>query len=270
MNDQLLALFNQIVTDTIEWAPRIFVMLILIVVGFAVAWIGQRMATSVLGRLQVNRLLARIGLDDNLERFGVSATPEAIAGRIAFWLIVILFARAAADVLELEAISGAIANALGFVPNVVAAVLILVIGSAIARLAGRTVRTAAENQRLQFAAAMGSLTSGFVLFVLAMMAVAQLRVDTEMVQLAAGAILAGLALGFGLAFGLGSREVFKSVLAGFYARQILTVGKELEIGGSRGTLVSITSTQLLLETEDDHVTVPNSVLLEQGGRQPKS
>lgn len=270
MNDQLLALFNQIAADTIEWAPRLLVMMLLVVLGLAAAWIGERVTSAVLRRLQFGRALVRVGLDHNLERFGISSAPEALAGRLAFWLIVVLFARAAAEVLELAAIAGAIANALAYVPNVVAAVLILGIGSVIARLAGRAVRTAAESQQLQFAAAMGSLTSGFVLFVLAMMAVAQLRVETAMVQLAAGTIMAGLALGFGLAFGLGSREVFKSVLAGFYARQILKVGKELEIGGSRGTLVSITPTQLLLETEDDYVTVPNSILLEQGGRQPRS
>lgn len=269
MNEQLMALFNQIVTDTIQWAPRILVMVVLIILGLAVAWTGQRVVGALLRRVHFAQMISRVGVDQSLERVGVSASPESLLARVTFWSILVLFARAVADVLELEAISEAIANALGFVPNVAAAVLILVVGSVLARIAGRTVRAAAENQQLQFAAAMGSATSAFVLFVLATMAVAQLRVDTQMIQLTAAAVLAGLALGFGLAFGLGSREVFRGVLAGFYARQLLRVGEEIEIGGSRGTLVSITPTQLLLETDTEYVIVPNSVLLEQGGRQPR-
>ncbi len=269
MSEQLVALFDQLTADAIEWAPRVAVMFLLIVVGLVVAWAGERLLAASLRRLKFDTLLGRTGVDGTLERIGVRTPGEKLVPRIFFYLILVLFARAASDVLGLVAISSAFAAAMSYVPNVVGALLIIIVGAAIAQFAGRAVRSMAQESGIQFAGAMGSVTYGFIFFVLAMMAIAQLRVETRMVELAAGAILGGGALGFGLALGLGSRDAMRAILAGFYARQLLRIGSELEVDGTRGTLVSITPTQLLLETETDFVTVPNNTLLEKGGRQPK-
>ena len=269
MSSQLSELLAQVTRDAFEWAPRLIVMFLLIVLGLVVAWAVERVLRAALARLKFDKLLARSGIDRALARMGVRTPIDDVVPRIVFYLVLFLFARAAADVLGLVAISEAIAAAMDYVPNVAAAILILMIGAAVAQFAGRAVTGMARESGAQFGSALGTVTSGFIFFVLATMAVAQLRIDTRMVQLAAGAVLGGVALGFGLALGLGSREVMKSVLAGFYARQLLTVGQEIEVGGERGVLVSITPTQLLLETETELVAVPNVVLMESGGRQKK-
>lgn len=269
MSEQMVALLNQLTTDAIAWAPRLVVMFLLIVLGLMTAWIGERLLSAALVRLKFDALLGRTGVDRTLHLIGVRTPLEKIVPRIAFYLILFLFVRAAADALGLTAISTAIASAMDYVPNVVAAVMIVIVGAAIAQFSGRAVRSMAKDAGIQFASAMGSVTYGFIFFVLAMMAIAQLRVETRMVELAAGTILAAGGLGFGLALGLGSRDAMRSILAGYYARQLLRIGSVLEVDGTRGTLVSITPTQLLLETETDFVTVPNTTLMEKGGRQPK-
>ena len=75
------------------------------------------------------------------------------------------------------------------------------------------------------------------------MAVGQLRFDTEMVRLVTICTLSGFALAFGLSVGLGARDITRNVLAGFYARKIFTPGDPLEIRGQRGVLKAITATQ---------------------------
>ena len=67
----------------------------------------------------------------------------------------------------------------------------------------------------------------------------------------------------GLAFGLGSRDVTRNILAGFYARKTFDLGKEIEIRGERGELKSITPTQTLFQQGDRVVAVANSVFLEE-------
>ena len=67
----------------------------------------------------------------------------------------------------------------------------------------------------------------------------------------------------GLSFGLGTREITRNIIAGFYARKIFTVGKELEIRGERGVLRSITPTQtLLVQPDDTVVAVSNASFLD--------
>ena len=75
--------------------------------------------------------------------------------------------------------------------------------------------------------------------------------------------LAGLALAFGLSFGLGSRDFTRNILAGFYARKTFQMGEHLSVGEASGRLTAITPTQTILRQDDRIVAVANSVFLEQ-------
>ena len=122
---------------------------------------------------------------------------------------------------------------------------------------------AASNSGIEFASTLGGVVSGLLLFVLGIMAVSQLKIDTEIIRVVTTAILAGMALSFGLAFGLGSRDVVRNIIAGHYARKTFQLGREMEVRGERGELVSITPTQTLLQHEGRTVAVSNSVFLDE-------
>jgi small-conductance mechanosensitive channel len=100
------------------------------------------------------------------------------------------------------------------------------------------------------------------------MAISQLRIDTEMVRLVTSVLLAGAALAFGLSFGLGTRDLVKNLVAGFYARKVLEVGKVVEIAGQQGTLAAITATHIILEQPDKQsVSIANTMFLDQIAKQ---
>jgi hypothetical protein len=79
--------------------------------------------------------------------------------------------------------------------------------------------------------------------------------------------LAGIALAFGLAFGLGSRDIIRNIMVGFYARKTFQIGKEIEIRGETGKLQSITPTQTILQQGGRRVAIKNSVFPEEVVRQ---
>ena len=82
--------------------------------------------------------------------------------------------KTAVDALGLVAISDAIGAFFAYLPNLVAALLLLVLGSAIGQVAGQTVAQSAETAGIEFAPALGRLVSGLILFVTAMMAIGQI------------------------------------------------------------------------------------------------
>lgn len=132
--------------------------------------------------------------------------------------MVFLLAKTASDALGLVAISNAIGAFFDYLPNIVAALLLLILGSTVGQFAGQTVTQSAESSGIDFAPALGKLVSGLIFFVVAMMAIAQLKIDTEMVRIVTSFILGGAALAFGLSFGLGTRDVIRGMVAGFYVR----------------------------------------------------
>jgi small-conductance mechanosensitive channel len=106
------------------------------------------------------------------------------------------------------------------------------------------------------------------MFVVGMMAIAQLQIDTNMVRIVTSFILGGGALAFGLAFGLGTRDVVRNITAGFYLRKQLLVGEQVEIAGQTGILRSITATHIVLEGENaTEITVANATFLDQVAKQ---
>lgn len=263
MRDQLLATWDGFLQSIVEWTPRVVVGLVLLVVALVVAKVIERVLRSFLTRVKFDSLIARVGIDQAFHQIGVRQSINEVVPRVVYFLLLVLFARTGSDALGLTSISSAIGAFMGYLPNVIAALLILVLGSAAAQFASRAVTEAAANAGIEFASSLGRVVSAVLLFVLGIMAVAQLKIDTEIVRLVTAALLAGLALAFGLSFGLGSRDITRNIIAGFYARKTFQMGERLEVRGESGTLVAITPTQTLLEDEGRVVAVSNSVFLEE-------
>jgi small-conductance mechanosensitive channel len=100
-----------------------------------------------------------------------------------------------------------------------------------------------------------------------MMAVGQLKIDTEMVRIVTSFILGAAALAFGLAFGLGTRDVVRNIVAGFYTRKFLAVGRSLEVAGQNGVLTAVTATHTILENQGQEIMVANATFLDHTSKQ---
>ena len=106
-----------------------------------------------------------------------------------------------------------------------------------------------------------------VLFVGALMAIAQLKMDTDTVRMVTSFVLGGVALAFGLSFGLGTRVIVRNIAAGFYVRKVLVIGRPLEVVGQQGVLSAITATHVILQSEGHETTIANATFLDNGAKQ---
>ena len=260
---QLGEIFLSLQQSAIEAVPRIVTGLIIFIILVLAAKVVEWVLRGVLVRLRFDALLEQAGIDKMLQRLGIRQSLNLLLPRIVYFLLLLLFARTAADVLGLVAVSDAIGAMFSYLPNVLAAILLIVVGSAVSQFAGETVSRAAEEAGIEFARSLGSLVSGLVLFVVAIMAIAQLRIDTEMVRIVTICSLASLALAFGLSFGLGTRDITRNIMAGFYARKVFRPGAPIEIRGERGVLKSILATQTVIEQETGLVSVANAAFIEE-------
>lgn len=261
--EQLQGLLDDLVQGLITWTPKLLLAIVLVLLALAVAKIVEKVLRTLLVRLRFDALLERVGIDQALQKIGLRQELNYILPRVVYFLLLFLFAKTAADSLGLVAISDAIGAFMAYLPNLIAALLIIILGGAASQFAGSTVAAAAANAGIDFGPALGRMVTGVLLFVLGIMAVAQLKIDTEIIRLVTGAVLAAFALAFGLSFGIGSREITRNIIAGFYARRMFRVGEEMEIAGERGVLTAITPTQVILDQKGRTVAVANTVFLEQ-------
>jgi len=162
----------------------------------------------------------------------------------------------------LVAISSAIGAFFSYLPNIIGALLLIILGTSLGQFAGAMVTQSARSSGIDFAPSLGKLISGLIIFVVSMMAIAQLKIDTDIVRIVTSFVLGGAALAFGISFGLGTRDIIRNITAGFYVRKFLRVGRRLNISGYEGVLKQINATHLVLATEDHEINISNAIFLD--------
>ncbi|MBT8403118.1 MAG: mechanosensitive ion channel family protein [Gemmatimonadetes bacterium] len=265
--EQIRIAFSQLWLDMVSWTPRLVVGLLLVVAAVVAAKIVERVLRGLLKKIGIDGALRSLGLDAVGSSVGLTKTLSDLIPRFVFYLLLFLFARTAADALGLEPISSAIGTFMAYLPNVLAAALVLVLGGAGAQFAGKAVTRAAEGTGIEFAGSLGAMAGAILLFVVVVTAISQLKIDTEIVRILTWSSLGMLVLAFGLSFGLGTRDITRNIVAGFYARKTFEMGRRVELGGESGRLTAITPTQTLLDDDGTIVAVSNRAFLEQTVRQ---
>ena len=266
MKEKLFGAFGNLFDSCIAAAPKVAVGIVLIVAGLLVAKAIELVLRFLLTRIRFDHLMEKAGIDKTLQRIGVRQQLNFFIPRLVYFLVIFVLAKTAADALGLLAISSAIGAFFAYLPNIVAALLLLILGTSVGQFAGQTVTQAAQNSGIDFAPSLGKLVSALIVFVVAMMAIAELQIDTNMIRIVTSFILGAGALAL-LSFGLGTRDIMRNITAGFYLRKYLEIGKSLEIAGQRGVLKGITATHVLLESAGEEISISNATFLEQVARQ---
>ncbi len=269
MKEKLLSAFADLERMVFAAAPKVALGLLLLVLGLLAAKVIEVVLRTMLVRLRFDKLVEKAGIDKALQRIGLRQQLNLFLPKLAYFLVLFLLAKTASDALGLIAVSNAIGAFFDYLPNMIAALLLMILGTTVGRFAGQMVTQAAESSGIDSAATLGSLVSGLIVFVVAMMAIGQLKIDTEMVRIVTSFILGAGALAFGLAFGMGTREIVRNIVTGFYVRKVLVVGRPVDVAGQSGILTAVTATHAILESGGQDIIIANSYFLEQASRQER-
>ncbi len=263
----LTSVLESLTAAAADFLPKFLTGMGVLLIGWLLAKIAARAIRTVFDKLKLNDLLERLGLTGTLRRLGMQDSPGDLLSRLTYYLILILFVQSAAQSVGLEAISGAITAFFAYLPNLVAGLLVLLIGMVVAQFASGAVTRSARDSGVEFAPILGRIVSALIIFVVGLMAVTQLQIDTAIIHSVVLVLLSGAALALALTFGLGSRDITRNLVAGYYARKIFTPGERIEIQGRQGTLAGVAPVHTLIEEDGKLTTIPNSVFIEEAVRQ---
>jgi hypothetical protein len=178
-----------------------------------------------------------------------------------FWVLMLTFIVSAADTLGLPNVSQTIDAFVLYLPNVVAAAVIMVVGMTVASFVRDLVRGGAQTLGIDYARALGSLAHGALLVVIASLAVGQLRIETALFNRVVEIILIAAGLGLALAMGLGTRDIARHIVAGVYLRDLYRPGMKLSFEGRTGTVAEVGTVVTRLTGPDaGTIYIPNGHL----------
>lgn len=198
--------------------PKILAFVLIVVVGWFLASLVERGLAAVLRGVRFNELARRAGLADFVQKMGMDTDPAGVIGLVAKWFVRLIALVVGFDALGLPAVSQVLQQLLLWLPNLVVALMVLVIGGLAARAFGNIVRGTASEAGLTNAHFLSKLASTVVWIFAILVAVNQLGIATELVNILLTAVVGAIALGLGLAFGLGGRETAAEILNKWYRK----------------------------------------------------
>ncbi len=195
-----------------DFVPALLGAVVLIIAGALVAKLAEVVVVKVLQWMGVNKLKDNRKLADTLKSTGLEVDIVNVVGRVAFWVVIIIFAMAAVDVLGLSAMRDVIRELLAYLPNVLAAVVVLTVTIAGARLLRDAVTVALKQMSVDYARIVGAVAHWAIIVFGSIMTIDQLGFDTTIITTNVTIVVAGVMLGLALAFGLGGRNQAEQIL----------------------------------------------------------
>jgi hypothetical protein len=197
---------QQFLTRAARLLPEAVAFIVVLLTSVIVAWILAILIRRLLDGMHVDKWAVRWGFpalgDDSPMTSASLLISRTVAGAVV--IIGFLLAVSAFDV---ESVSALVRTAFGYVPNVIGAFLVLIIGMIVARFLARSVLIGAVNMNFQYGRLLSVGVKWLVIVLSVAMALEHLRIAPGIVEIAFGILFGGIVLTLALGIGLNSKEL---------------------------------------------------------------
>lgn len=205
--------------------PKLIGFAVILIIGWLVAAVLAKAVVALLRSVKFNDLAQRAGLAGFVQNMGVRIDSVALVAAIVRWFVRLIALVVAFDALGLPAVSEVLRLVLLWLPNVVVAVVILVIAGLAGNALGKLIRGGAAESGLRNADLLAKLATGLVIGFGVIVAISQLGIATVFVNALFVALVGAVALAAGLAFGLGAKETAAQIIRDWYGKRRLRVAQ---------------------------------------------
>lgn len=192
--------------------PNVLAMGIILIGGLFTAWASGSLVERLFRVIGFDHLCDRLGMNAALLRGGVKTDPSRLAGRTIYWTVIMLASIAALGALNLTPINQFAQSLLAYVPHLVTAAVILLVGYFLSNFVSQAVLIAAVNAGLPPARLIAACSRRGIQVLAGAMALEQLGIAQHIVVVGFGITLGGLVLAGAIAFGLGATDLAKVFL----------------------------------------------------------
>jgi len=204
-----------VVTDPIKavlvkvwgYVPVLFGALVILVVGWLVAKIIESLVVRVLKTVKLDMASDKAGVSNILAQGDIKITLSELIGVLTYWLVMLCVIVATLNALNLNVAAALLSRIVAYIPKILVAIFVIVLGSFLANLVGSIVRTSASNAGVKNAKMLGKVSQTVLVIFSILIAIEQLNIATAIIALSFNIILMSLGLGLALAFGLGCKDI---------------------------------------------------------------
>ena len=210
--DSLMKILPDLMNGIINGVVTLVFALIILFVGWLIALGIGHLITRILVAIKFNQYIEKAGIKDALEKAELKVDAAAFIGTIFKWIIFIAVLSLIAEILGLVKFAELLQSVLGYLPNVVIAVLVFVVAVIVAEILEKIVRTVVEGVKVGYGSLVGAIIKWSIWIFAILLILDQLGIGSELVRILFAGIVAMAAIAGGIAFGLGGRDVAAEIL----------------------------------------------------------
>lgn len=257
--DILKDLYDEVIT----FVPKIGAALLILLVSLILA--------SLIARF-VKKLAKRVGMDtfadksinkiDVLESNNIRIVPSALLSKTLYYLLLLIGIVATTDALQMEAVSDLVRGAVNYVPYLVTAVFVFIVGLLIADFVRDVTLAAMQSLNVPAAKFIANFLFYFIMLSVLMISLQQAQIETDFITANLSILLGGIVLAFAIGYGFASQNLMASYIAYFYNRNKVNIGDQIRINDKQGVVTSMDNTTITIVPVDSNnrIIIPMSHL----------
>lgn len=227
----------------IEFIPLLIGAIVVLIIGFIVAAIISSIVKKLLGLAENNTHIASF-----MQKWNIKLKASEFVGAFVWWVVFLVFLSAAVQILDVEVLTYTINSIVAYTPTLFAAAVIFALTLVGARVVKGLIVSALDGVGFKLSGLIGIIAYVAIVSFGFTLGAAQLGIETAIITANLTVIVSGIALAAALAFGLGSRHVAGSLIAGMVSKDLVKEGDQLSVDGVSGRVVKTTRTGIVMET----------------------
>jgi small-conductance mechanosensitive channel len=250
--------FAQVIDQLEVLIPRLIKFLGILIVAYVIGRIMAWFVATVLRKLEFERLTKKSEAERIARRFGMSLI--GLIGLVVKWTIYLIGLQVAVEAAGLEILNRLMRGIVSYMPNLILALAIFIVGILIAEKVGNFVQGLAEDEKVPRFWILGNLVRYTIYLVVVIMALSQLKISTDVLIIVTGSIF----LAIGLTIVISLRDVGPNVAAGIHLlyEKTLNIGDTVKVGEYEGIIEDIGIIKSIIKNEEgEFVVIPNSRLM---------
>lgn len=195
-------------TGFMGFVPNLIVAIIVFIVGWVIGSVISKVLTQLVGALKLDKLFQNAGAEEILNRAGVKLNVGKFIGELARWFIIIVFLMTALEIVGLKQVNDFLREVvIGYLPQVIIAALVLIFATIIADFIKKVVTGSAKAANIRSANFLGTVAKYAIWIFALIIALSELGIAAQFMQILFTGIIATIAISLGLAFGLGGKDM---------------------------------------------------------------
>jgi hypothetical protein len=194
-------------TGIAAFFPKLLAALLLMLLGWLLARLARAGVARLLGLANFARLAEKSGLEAMARSGGLDLSLARVIGEVVYWLLILAVAVSIANSLDLPGLADLIKRVVLYLPNVLVAIVILVLGTLLARFVNRLLFAWLHGIKAPAALVISTAAEYVIQTFAFVLALVQLDIGTQLITIAFAILFGGVVLALALAFGLGAREL---------------------------------------------------------------